>query len=305
MKDQLNFRKFGWRRDLPDFRDFTVDHNQLSERLKALGNQEPVKDMLETTGISKRKSKKIPSKVDLRKWCSPIEHQGNIGSCTAQAGVGILEYFEKRSFGKILDASRLFLYKTTRNLMKETGDSGGFLRYTMGAMALFGLPPEEYWPYVEDQFDEEPPAFCYSYAQNYKSLQYYRHDPSDTPRKTILESVKTHLAAGLPSMFGFTVYSSYVQADKNGMIPYPTKSERIAGGHAIVAVGYDEKLKIKNENPGGPETTGAILIRNSWGKEWGEQGYGWLPYEYVLKGVADEWWSLIKNEWIESGEFGL
>lgn len=305
MNDQSNCRKFGWRRDLPDFRDYTVEHNQLSERLKLMGNQEPVKEILKKTGVTKRKTTKIPAKVDLRKWCSPIEHQGNIGSCTAQSGVGILEYFEKRSFGKIIDASRLFLYKTTRNLMKETGDCGGFLRYTMGAMALFGLPPEEYWPYDEDQFDEEPPAFCYSYAQNYQSLQYYRHDPSETPRKTILESVKTHLAAGLPVMFGFTVYSSYVQADKNGMIPYPTKGERIAGGHAIVAVGYDDKLKIKNENPGGPETIGAILIRNSWGKEWGEQGYGWLPYEFVLKGVADEWWSLIKNEWIESGEFGL
>lgn len=305
MNDQSNCRKFGWRRDLPDFRDYTVEHNQLSERLKLLGNQEPVREILKKTGVTKRQAKKIPAKVDLRKWCSPIEHQGNIGSCTAQSGVGILEYFEKRSFGKIIDASRLFLYKTTRNLMKETGDCGGFLRYTMGAMALFGLPPEEYWPYDEDQFDEEPPAFCYSYAQNYQSLQYYRHDPSETPRKTILESVKTHLAAGLPSMFGFTVYSSYVQADKNGMIPYPTKNERIAGGHAIVAVGYDDKLKIKNENPGGSETTGAILIRNSWGKEWGEQGCGWLPYEYILKGVADEWWSLIKNEWIESGEFGL
>ncbi len=298
-------RTFGWRRDLPDFRDFTTQHNQLSARLKALGNQNSVHFMLKKTGVVNGNAKELPAKIDLRKWCSAVEQQGNIGSCTAQAGVGILEYFEKRSFEKIIDASRLFLYKTTRNLMKETGDVGGFLRYTMGAMALFGLPPEEYWPYVEEKFDEEPPAFCYSYAQNYQSIQYYRHDPSDTPRKKILESVKTHLAAGLPSMFGFSVYSSYTQADASGMIPFPGKNERIAGGHAVVAVGYDDKLKIKNDNPSGPETTGAILIRNSWGSEWGEKGYGWLPYEYILKGLADEWWSLIKSEWIESGEFGL
>lgn len=297
--------KFGWRRDLPDFRDYTVNHNQLSTRIKALGNQKPIRDILKKTGVDKSVQKKLPNKVNLTKWCSPIEHQGDIGSCTAHAGVGILEYFEKRSFGKIIDASRMFLYKTTRNLMKETGDCGGFLRHTMGAMALFGLPPEEYWPYLEDQYDEEPPAFCYSYAQNYQSIQYYRHDPSDTSRKCVLESVKTHLSAGLPSMFGFTVYSSYIQADDNGMIPYPTKSERIAGGHAVVAVGYDDNLKIKNDNPGGIETTGAFLIRNSWGKEWGNNGYGYLPYEYLLKGVADEWWSLIKSEWIESGEFGV
>ena len=298
-------RTFGWRRDLPDFRDFTVSHKELSPNLRAIGERQSVQALLKKAGIGKPEAKKLPAAVDLRPWCSPVEQQGNIGSCTAQAGVGLLEYFEKRSFGKIVDASRLFLYKTTRNLMKETGDCGGYLRYTMGAMALFGLPPEDYWPYIEERFDEEPPAFCYSYAQNYQSLQYYRHDPNDAPRKTILESVKTHLAAGLPSMFGFTVYSSYAQAETNGLIPYPTKNERIAGGHAVVAMGYDDKLKIKNENPGGPETTGAVLIRNSWGSEWGEKGYGWLPYEYLLKGVADEWWSLIKNEWIESGEFGL
>lgn len=298
-------RRFGWRRDLPDFRDYTVHQDKLSLRLKALGTQKPIREILKKAGIPRNGGKNIPVKVDLRKWCSPIEHQGNIGSCTAHAGVGILEYFEKRSFGKIIDASRLFLYKTTRNLMKESGDCGAFLRFTMGAMALFGLPPEEYWPYLEDEFDEEPPAFCYSYAQNFQSLQYYRHDPSDTSKKTILESVKTHLAAGLPSMFGFTVYSSYVQAETNGMIPFPTKNEGIAGGHAVVAVGYDDKKKISNENPGGKETNGAIIIRNSWGEEWGDNGYGWLPYEYILKGLADEWWSLIKNEWIESGEFEL
>ena len=243
--------------------------------------------------------------ADLRKWCSPIEQQGNIGSCTAQAGVGMMEYFENRSFNKVLDASRLFLYKATRNLMKETGDVGGYLRFTMGAMALFGLPPEEYWPYIEEKFDEEPPAFCYAYAQNYKSLQYYRHDPSGTAKAAVLESVKKHLAAGLPSMFGFSVYSSYTQADKNGKIPYPAKGEKIAGGHAIMAVGFDDKMKIKNTNAKGPETTGALLIRNSWGEKWGEKGYGWLPYEYLLAGLADEWWSLIKSEWIESGEFIL
>lgn len=104
-------------------------------------------------------------------------------------------------------------------------------------------------------------------------------------------------------MFGFTVYNSYTQASASGKIPYPTSGEKIAGGHAVFAVGYDDGMKITNSNPKGKETTGALLIWNSWGTNWGNSGYGWLPYEYVLKGLATDWWSLLKNEWINSGEF--
>jgi len=280
----------GWLPDYPDFRDYTVENESVKAMLGKVGAEKPLKAGL-------------PATTDLRPWCPPIENQGSLGSCTANAGVAMVEYFERKAFGKHVDASRLFLYKATRNMLHWSGDTGAFLRSTMGALALFGVPPEEYWPYIVADYEKEPSAFCYAFAQNYQAINYYRLDPSGTSPTILLSQIKTNLAGYLPSMFGFTVYNSYTQAGTTGKLPYPTKGEKIVGGHAIVAVGYDDNMKIKNANPGAVETKGALLIRNSWGTGWGMAGYGWLPYEYVLKGLAVDWWSLIKNEWVDTGAF--
>ena len=279
----------GWIPDYPDLRDYTE-------------KTEEVKSILEPTGVLKVKGLAIS--LDLREWCSPVEDQGMLGSCTANAGVGIIEYYERKSFGRHIDASRLFLYKVTRNLMKMKGDTGGYLRTTMGAMVLFGVPPEEYWPYTDDEkeFDKEPSSFCYAFAQSYQTVKYFTHDPPGTKGEEIIRKIKAYLIKGHPAMFGFTVYNSIEQADKTGRIPFPSSKERIEGGHAVVAIGYADKMKIKNKY-GGVETNGALLIRNSWGKGWGEGGYGWLPYEYILKGLAEDFWSILKKEWIDTGQF--
>lgn len=294
----------GWLPDYPDFRDYTAEQESVPARLKSLGQTKSVRAMLATAGVVRRTKQKTPASVDLRPWCSPIENQGSLGSCTANAGAGVVEYFERRAFGRHIDASRLFLYKVTRSLMKVHGDTGAYLRTTMGGLVLFGVPPEEYWPYQVTRFDEEPPAFCYAFAQNYQAITYHRLDPPGTAADALLSSIKSYLAAGLPLMFGFTVYGSYTQAATTGKLPYPTPGERVEGGHAIVAVGYDDAVRIKNTNPGGKETKGALLIRNSWGTAWGMEGYGYLPYEYVLGGLAEDWWSLLKNEWIDTKVFG-
>lgn len=288
----------GWIPDYPDFRDYTEETREVREILKGTGLP-PGK-----TGRKRRISETPPSSVDLREWCSPVENQGGLGSCTAQAGVGIIEYYERKSFSRHIDASRLFLYKVTRNLMKMKGDTGAYLRSTIGAMVLFGVPPEEYWPYTDrpDGFDLEPPAFCYSFAQNYKTLKYYRHDPPSASPEDILRRLKIYLSAGHPAMFGFTVYSSIEQASGTGRIPFPSPLDKIEGGHAVVAVGYDDMMKITNRYEG-EEVKGALLIRNSWGRDWGQKGYGWLPYDYLKKGLAEDFWSVLKKEWIDTGEF--
>lgn len=283
---------FGWVPDRPDIRDFTRDSESIAAQLEKV------------TTVRRRPGKRqTKGAVDLREWCPPVEDQGRLGSCTANAGVGMVEYFERRTFGRHVDASRLFLYKATRNLLHWTGDTGADLRTTMKALVLFGAPPEEYWPYTAQGFDAEPSAFCYAFGQCYQAIQYYRLDPSGTTGAAALAAVKSSLDAGLPSMFGFPVYASIDQASADGRIPWPAPNEKVLGGHAIVAVGYDDALTIENTGPGGGTTKGALLIRNSWGTSWGDRGYGWLPYEYVVKRQAVDWWSLAKAEWFEAGAF--
>jgi len=291
----------GWLPDYPDFRDYTFE---VKETLESKIKQEMDK-LLTPIGLEKVDLTTLPSSIDLREWCSPVENQGQIGSCTANAAAGVVEYFENRAFGRFLDVSRLFLYKATRNFARLQGDSGAFLRSTMGALVLFGVPPEEYWPYTDKipDFDREPSAFCYSFASNYKSIRYFRHDPPSLSKRAVLDSIKKSLAAGIPSMFGFTVFNSISQAS-NGKIPFPCSKEKILGGHAVVAVGYDDNIVIKNATCG-IQTQGALLIRNSWGEGWGDKGYGWLPYEYILKEVAVDFWSILQQNWIDTGQFKI
>ncbi len=274
----------GWEREIPDFRDYDSE-------------QAEVRALLESSRPLKAIAGAPPATMTLRQWCSPIEDQGALGSCTANAGMGVLEYFERRAFGRHLDGSRLFLYKATRNLLGWTGDTGAYLRTTMKALALFGAPPEQYWPYRITQFDTEPPAFCYAFAGNYKAIRYFRLDPAGKPASQVLDSIRTNLAAGLPSMFGFTVYTSMPRiGDGRIDIPFPQPGESVLGGHAIVAVGYDDNRKI------GPHK-GALEIRNSWGTAWGDKGYGWLPYEYVVRGLAVDFWSLVRADFVNTDLF--
>lgn len=272
--------KFGCKRGLPDPRDWHIEtHPAVAEMLY----KRSVFGRMLTNAWAAPKDRS----VDLRDYCSPIEDQGDLGSCTAQAVVGMAEFLERRAYGHHVDASRLFVYKATRNLEGDVGDTGAYIRTAMKSLVVFGAPPERYWPYDIADFDKEPPAFCYAYGQSFQALRYFRIDGERKSPAKVLSTMKAVLRAELPIIVGFVVFD---YGDLAGRFVVPTDEDMPLGGHAVMACGYDD-------------TNEAFLIRNSWGTDWGDDGYGWLPYEYVLEGYAWDIWTMFKKEYLDERRF--
>jgi C1A family cysteine protease len=286
----------GWVPDLPDMRDFGLD--LLSAKKKA-----------ETEHVVRLKTamRAAPKKVqalgapgdepegwnyDNLSWCPPVEDQEALGSCTAHSVVAMMEYMMLRASVRHFDLSRLFLYKTTRKLLGWTGDTGAYLRSTLQAAATFGVPPERYWDYDIELFEEEPEAFHYSFAAGFQALNYLRIDRAGTGRDA-RALLKRCIEAGLVAAFGFPVYSSM---SSDGDVPFPTYADNLEGGHAVLAVGYDDDYPIGGD-------VGAIIFQNSWGEDWGFGGYGFIPYRYFDEELAVDIWTVLKQEWIDQSRF--
>jgi len=248
-----------------------------------------------------------PVRVDLREWAGPIHFQGGFNTCAAHAGACLVAYFEKRARGTELSASRLFLYKVAKSFLQvDSPGSGVYVRQVMGVIKLVGTPPEHYWPYpdpgtpAKPRFDDplldaEPPAECYAAAADYRTVNYRLEDVDQEPDE-LLRLAKAHLAAHVAFAFDFPVYRSIAHAQMSGRIPFPATPQPVLTNHAVVAMGYDDTIEIGAGIDGAVATRGALLIKNSWSEQWGEKGYGWLPYEFVLHGRTRDFWTLLPDE---------
>ena len=244
----------GWVPDLPDHRDIRY-------------------------GMLRAVPATLPPLVDLRRTCSPVEDQGRLGSCTGNALVGALEFLERKDRVPFTDLSRLFVYyneRTIEHTIKE--DAGAMLRDGIKTLAKQGVCSERTWPYAIAKFAVKPSPACYREALAHQITAYARLDT--------LDEMRTCLAEGFPFVFGFSVYESFEseRVATTGVVPMPKRTERAIGGHAVLAVGYDDRKQ-------------RFVVRNSWGTGWGLKGYFTLPYAYLEnRDLSDDFWTIRRAE---------
>ena len=211
--------------------------------------------------------------VDLRQYCSLIENQGNLGSCTGNAIAGAIELLHKRQ-NRTLDISRLFIYYYERLFIGTVNyDSGAYIRDGIKACYTYGAPTENLWPYNISKFRNAPSKEALLDAAKRKVTSYQRAIDFD--------AVVDAITSGYPVTVGFSVYSSFEtnSVAKTGIMPYPnTSKEKLLGGHAVLLVGYN-----KNNN--------TFIARNSWGTSWGDKGYFYMPFQVIQNtNMSSDFW---------------
>lgn len=222
-------------------------------------------------------------KVDLRHLCPPVYDQGELGSCTANALAGAYQFDEIKEKEKSeFQPSRLYIYYNERAKDGDVNeDAGSTIKTGIQVINTQGVCPETKegsepcWPYDTSKFTEKPTQDCYNFGKTHHSVKYHRINQN-------LEQLKQCLIEGYPIAFGFTVFSSFEsqQVADTGVMPMPQPSEQIMGGHAVLAVGFDDDKKV-------------FIVRNSWGPDWGDKGYFYMPYEYMTNPeLASDFWSI-------------
>lgn len=216
-----------------------------------------------------------PNTVDLRNKCPSVYDQGKLGSCTAN-GIGFLYHFDelKQNTKSIFMPSRLFIYYNEREMEGTVNqDSGAEVRDGIKSICKQGVCHETLWPYDISKFTEKPTEECYEEGKKCHSIKYSRVEQS-------LHQMKAALNSGFPVTFGFLVYESFESQEvaDTGIMPFPKPDEKVLGGHCVAAVGYDDERRV-------------FIVRNSWGDSWGDKGYFYMPYDFLLSGSqASDFW---------------
>jgi C1A family cysteine protease len=206
-----------------------------------------------------------------------VYDQGELGSCTANAIAAALQFDQiKEKQPQAFIPSRLFIYYNERVIEGTVDtDSGAQIRDGIKSVATQGDCPETLWPYDITKFAVKPPPQCYSQALKFTAVKYQRLTQT-------ANQFKGCLASGYPFVFGFTVYDSFEskQVAQTGHAPMPSPSDTVVGGHAVMAVGYDDSQNW-------------FIVRNSWGPGWGMNGYFTLPYAYLLEpNLSSDFWTI-------------
>ncbi|HLP88648.1 MAG TPA: C1 family peptidase [Nostocaceae cyanobacterium] len=244
--------------------------------------------------VGRFQAKELPPRVDLRPHMTTVEQQGEVGSCTANAMAGAYEYLANRQFGWADDVSRLFIYYNARDYDGNTNkDAGTYLRSCIHVLKEYGACKETTWPYNTKKLFTEPHAEAYEEASQFLIDEAERVDVN-------LYAMRHCLAEGYPFAFGMLIFESFMNPGKKGIISMPKPNqEKSMGGHAMLCVGYSDTDKV-------------FVVRNSWGKEWGDKGYCYIPYDYMtnpelngdcwtIKSVTDV--DLSEEVWEEEGSF--
>lgn len=228
---------------------------------------------------------------------SIVDDQGPWNTCTACVVTAALEYSRIRAQLPARQLSRLFLYHTTRFLLRQPGDSGADLRTTIKAAQGFGIPPEEFWPYdPQASLFANPDSLTCELARSVKPAGYCRLDDGSATGLALVNRLKCVLSSQLPVACGISVHRSMIQCgeDNGFVIPMPSRdmmdSDSLTGGHAVMIVGYDDGAEWEDI---GQTRHGAFILRNSWGRSWGDKGYAFLPYAYFEEGLAIDLWLIV------------
>ncbi|MCA9166649.1 MAG: C1 family peptidase [Planctomycetales bacterium] len=230
--------------------------------------------------------------ADLREYFQQVRDQYPLNSSSAQACVALFEYFERRAFGRMTCLSPLYLHQCAQKLLAKQFESGTDLRTVLKSAVRFGIPEEYHWPYDSAWFNRDPDPFLSRSVRAFESCIYVRLDTPNQTGPDTLETVRRFVLAGYPVAFGMLLPSSI---SNDATIHYRPTFDSYRQGHAFVVVGFDDRHLHSGR--------GSLLVRSCWGTDWGDNGYGWLPYGYVENQVAVDFWTLLHADWLESGEF--